>query len=843
MSKLIGLILLFISFNIDAQHGHGGGQGGPPAIGEVSGVVVDQKTKEPVEYATVALQSIKDSTIVGGGVTNSKGKFYINELKLGRYILIVDFIGFKRYTSEPFGLGREGVAKDFGKIEMELSGENELQEVEVQVDKPLITTAIDKKVFNAEKNITSSGGTALDVLQNVPSVEVDQDGNVGLRGNQNVTVLIDGKPSGLTGGSRQALLEQIPASSIENIEVITNPSAKYDPDGMSGIINIILKKNKLKGFNGMVSTQVGNGRIDQTTSRFSTINKYNVNTSLGYRDHRFNAYGNLTLNKRKRFSEGAVDRESAQTGSVFGLGQTSYNDGNRDSYMGKVGLDIYLTKKSTINTSATYNSRNRNGIEQINYTDYFNNNITAIRIRDNDDLHGGSSLDLNVGFTQEFNKKDQNLSIQLNQSMGSHDKDGVYEETIYDENYLFQSAFDQQNIEDNKNSVSTIQLDYVHPVNDKLKFETGFKTIIRAIDNDFKAYNDGVTDSLLNNRFLYNEQIHAAYGIAHYKINEKWSTQVGLRQEITNYESKLVDSDTTFPNSYNPLFPSAYLNYAFDEYSNLNLSYSRRINRPSIHSLNPFTDYSNPLLLRSGNPFLQPEYINSYELAYSKYTKKGISINPSLYYKHTIDVITRVVRTDTAVVNRRIVKRENIGTTDTYGVEFVFSGKVQPYWRMTVSSNFYWNKTTSDLEDIDLNNDAIGGRLSFINNFTIKKNTDIQVISWYNMPRYFALGYIKYMGSIDFAIKHKIWDGKADISLRVSDILDTQRFAIILDYDDENSNAHIYDDVIYDWESRNVFVGFTYRFGKVEMNKRGRGRGGNSKGNEGSFNAGDGGGM
>ena len=836
MKKLLIFILIFNTLSTFAQYGKT--QGGPPAIGEVSGIVVD-KSGQPIEYATVALKSLKDSSIADGSITNAKGKFFIEKIKLGRYVLMVDFIGLERYQSEPFGLGREGIVKDFGKIEMQASAENQLDEIEIKVEKPLITTSIDKKVFNAEQNITAAGGTALDVLQNVPSVEVDQDGNVGLRGNQNVRILIDGKPSNLTSGG----LAQIPASSIENVEIITNPSAKYDPDGMSGIINIILKKNKLSGLTGMVSAQAGNGRLRQGMSAFSTINKYNLNGSLGYKNSKINVYGNFTVNKRNRFSEGTKDRETSIPDTTFGIDQDSYSDGSRDSYMGKIGFDYNLTRKASINTSVTGNLRSRDGNETLNYVDLFNRDVTNYRDRFNNEDNGGNSLDFNVGFNQDFDKKGQNLNIQFTQSLGSRFEDGRFAETVNDASYAYLFDFNQQNIENNDNQITTIQLDYVHLVNDKLKFETGYKTILRSIDNTFEAYNNGTFDSLLDGRFIYDEQIHAVYGIGAYQFNKKWSAQVGLRQELTTYKSTLIDVDT-IPNNYNPLFPSAYLNYALDDYSSINLSYSRRINRPSVRALNPFTDYSDPFLLRSGNAFLRPEFIDSYELAFSKFTKKGISINPSIYYKHTSDVITRVVRTDSALLNRRIVRQENIGTTDTYGAEFILSGKMLPFWRLTVSSNFYWNKTSSELSDVDLNNQAVGGRFSLINNFTVKKNTDIQVMSWYNMPRYFALGYIKYMSSVDLAVKHKIWKGKADISLRFTDILDTQRFAIILDYDDDgNSGAHIYDDVVYDWESRNVFVGFTYRFGKLEEN-RGRGKWDKKedKKGEGSFNAGDGGG-
>lgn len=838
MKKTLLLIsVLFILINSNAQQG-----GGPPSIGVVSGIVKGQDG-ELVEYATVALKSKRDSSIVTGGITNDKGVFNISEIKLGRYTLIVEFIGYKGYESEPFGLGKNGITKDFGIIELKNS--DDLAVVEAQAEDQLLQVSIDKKVFNADKNITSAGGTALDVLQNVPSVQVDQNGAVSLRGNQNVTVLIDGKPSGLTGSSRQALLEQIPASSIENIELITNPSAKYDPDGMSGIINIILKKNKLKGFTGMVSVQAGNGRLNQSSSNFSTINKYNLNGGLAYKNQKFNLYGNYTINLKNRFSEGAVFRESDKVDTNYTLNQESYDESDRNSNMLKAGFDYYLNKKNTINSSVTWNNRSRGGDETINYVNLFNDDILSITERSNSENNIGDSWDLNLGYTKDFAKKSQNLAVQFNHSIGGRDEKGDFYQDLLDSNgdIIADDYIYQLNESNDANTVSTIQVDYVHPVNDKLKFETGYKSIFRNIDNTFYSETNGNIDSNLNNQFLYEESIHAVYGIGSYKFDSAWSAQIGVRQEFTDYESKLVDSDSTFPNSYQPLFPSAYLNYAFDDYTNLNLSYSKRINRPSIRSLNPFTDYSNPLLLRSGNPFLMPEYIDSYELGFSKYTKKGISINPSVYYKHTTDVISRVVRTDETVVNRRIVRRENIGITDTYGMELIFSGKVKPFWRMTISGNGYWNKTNSDLEEMDLNNDALGANASFINNFTVKKNTDIQLMSWYNAPRIFALGKVKQMGSLDFAVKHKIWDGKADISFRIADVFDTQRFAIELDYFDNNTETHIKDDVIYDWESRNVFVGFSYRFGKLEQS-RGRRRGGSNKGNEGNFNAGDsGGGM
>ena len=842
MYKILTSIFLFLTTITFAQYGNGGG---PPAIGVVTGKVVDNKTNQPVEYATVALQSLKDSSIASGGITDAKGKFSLAEIKLGKYQLIVNFIGFERFISAPFSLGRDGIQKDFGTISLFISKDNELAEVEVIVEKPLITTSIDKKVFNAEQSITSAGGTALDVLQNVPSVQVDQEGNVSLRGSQNVTVLIDGRPSGLTGGSRQALLEQIPASSIENIEIITNPSAKYDPDGMSGIINIILKKNKMKGFNGMISVQTGNGRLARNKAAFSTLNKHNINGSLGFRNQKINVYGNYTLNLRGRFSDGEVDRSLERTDSIISLEQFSYDDGNRNSNMLKAGFDYYVSPKSTITSSVTWNNRNRNETEEIRFFNLINQDIKSISQRDNIEDRGGNSWDLNIGFTQDFNKKGQNLALSLNHSFGNNYEEGIFKEELYgtDGNQLTNNYLNQLNLQNNKNSVSTLQLDYVHPVNDKLKFETGYKSIIRHIDNDFYSETNNAVDVNLNNRFIYDEQIHAVYGIGAYKFNQKWSGQLGLRQEFTQYVSRLVDTDSVFPNSYIPLFPSAYLNYAFDQYSSLNLSYSRRINRPSIRALNPFTDYSNPLSIRTGNPFLTPEFVDSYELAYAKFTQKGVSINPSLYYKRTNDVITRVVRTDPEVENRVLVKQENIGFTDTYGAEIVFSGKVLPFWRMTISGNAYWNKTTSNLTDIDLNNDAFGGNGNFINNFTVKKNTDIQIMSWYRAPRIFALGRIKQMGSVDFAVKHTIWNGKADISFRVADVFNTQRFAIILDYYDTNTSAYIKQDALYDWESRNVFLGFTYRFGKMEMSKGGKwGRNNGGKGNEGSFDAGEGGG-
>ncbi len=846
-SALTILLSILVSWPMMAQRPGGGSKGykgyGAKGTFEVKGEIKDVVGKGPIEYATVALYRMRDSSLVTGVVTNDKGKFHIRELSFGKYYLISEFVGFERYTSSVFALNNDNPVQNLGEIGLKPSADA-IDEVEVVVEKPLIMTSIDKKVFNAEKNITAAGGTAVDVLNNVPSVVVDQDGNISLRGNSNVTVLIDGKPSGLTGGGRQALLENIPASNIQDIEIITNPSAKYDPDGLSGIINIKLKKNKLEGANGSVTLTLGSD--DHPENGQDIINKYNLNTQLNYRNSKFNVYGNYSYNNRETGMVNGVVQDVFIGENVSSLVQSDLGVRNRVSHLIKGGTDLYLNRYNTVSLSATANLGDNGGATELLYDNLFNNIRQSASVRSALENSTRNSLDLNASHKKTFKKQGRELSTELNMSNGGSEAISDFDQYFGDE--ITGDPYVMQNTTTNRvNKVNTLQMDFVNPHGKTAKTEMGWKVITRNIDNDFFSESFDSTeasfypDTLLNNQFNYAEQIYALYAMEAFELNKKWSAQGGLRAEQAFLSSELVTTGETYDSSYFAVYPSAYLQYKIKdsarESSSLVWSYSRRINRPRTRTLNPFADYSNPNSIRRGNPYLRPEFTDSYEMTYSWF-KKGIAINSSVYYKHTRNQISRVSFLDGQI---RHMMWQNVGRGSSYGLETSVSGKLLPYLRIVVSGNGNWNETrgeavNEELQDtVNLDNSAFGFRGNLMLNFKIKKKYDLQLSSWYRAPTNTAQGRIYAMGSADIALK-RTFKKKFDVSIRVSDIFNTQYFSMLLDDFDTQGNSYR-SDRKHDWESQNVYLSLGYRFGK-QSRSRGRWGGKKGKGNEGGFNGG-----
>ncbi len=846
------ILILFITFqNAFAQPphgggGHGGNRANMPKIGVVKGRILDQDSKEPVEYAAVAIMRMRDSTVVGGGITDEKGNFKVEELPFGRFYLIAKFIGYDRYKTEPFGINpKSGTEVDLGQINLKAS-DDAIEAVEVVVEKPLVMTSIDKKVFNAEKNITAAGGTAVDVLNNVPSVAVDQDGVVSLRGNSNVTVLIDGKPSGLTGGGRQALLEQIPASNIQDIEVITNPSAKYDPDGLSGIINIKLKKNRLKGTNGYVSVTLGNDGHPHNGNSY--INKYNANTQLSYKNKKMNVYANYSYNNKASGMVNGVNQDVFVGTDINTLDQGDLGTRARSAHMVKGGADFYLNKKNTFSLSSTVNFNTHDHGREILYQSLFNEVLFSETNRTAVEETKGNSTDLSGSYKRTFDKDGRELTAEFNYSDGGRTEYSDYDQ-FYGITQNESELYIQQNtIQNRTNQIITGQMDYVNPLSKKFKIETGWKVIARNINNDFYSESyDTVSesiypDSFLINDFNYEEQIYAGYGMGMYEFNKKWSFQGGLRAEQAFTTSNLVTTGQIYDTSYFAMYPSAYLQYKIKdsarESSSIVLSYSRRINRPRTRILNPFADLSNPNSIRRGNPFLRPEFTNSYEFTYSIF-KKGISLNTSAYYKFTKNMITRASFLSNQV---QYTTWSNVGNATSYGLEASLSGKLLPFMRIVLSGNGNWNVTRGQVinaeigDTVNLDNDAFGLRSNLILNFKIKKKFDLQLSSWYRAPRNTAQGQIYSMKSVDLALK-RTFKKKLDVSIRLSDLLNTQYFSMQLNDTDAAGNGYI-TERLHDWESQNVYATIAYRFGQQTRSRGGRRGRKKGKGNEGGFDGG-----
>lgn len=833
----LALILLFccLTFNLFAQRPQGGQGGGMnpqnlPAIGKISGKIVDKQTQQPLEFATIALMRVPHNKDAGAGLqletgttTNDKGEFVMEQVKVGRFIMKIDFIGYKTFHSDTFLITPKNPEMIFAKLEVSPSSE-QLAAVEVIGEKAVYEQQLDKKVFNVEKNITSTGGTVTDALQNIPSVSVDVDGNVSMRGSGNVTILIDGKPSGLTGANRAAALSQLPASTVEKIEIITNPSARYDADGMSGIINIVTKKNKLEGLNGSASVGVG------------TRNKYNAALNLNYRIKKFNVFGNYSYRYDQRFSNGYSIRQNRINDSIWNTDQ--YSDGLRkpNFHIGKIGADYYITNTTTISSSLGYSNRGGTDEENLRYDilPSLNSPTRNIYNRNTQGTDAGHNWDYALNFKKTFPTNKSELTADVVYSFADNSS---FSQFRTDKNAIPATKNDSlQNTNNNSGvKILTLQADYTLPIGKakKGKFEVGYKSILRTIDNRFNlnAFNWEKNiyeqNTKLNNDFRYNENVHAGYVMfGNELLGFQW--QAGLRAEQTYTTSELLTENKSYPNSYFNVFPSAVISKQFKNDNQITITYSRRLNRPQVGSLNPFIDYSDPLNLRQGNPFLLPEYINSFEFSYNK-DWKSYSFNSTVYYRTIEGVISRFRTVDNNGVSMSSFTNLTSGTS--YGLELV--GRLQPFnwWDITVSGNVFRSVIDGSNVDADLNNDNFTWNSRFISNTRLHKTLSFQVIANYNAPNVLPQGMSRPFYGVDFAVKKDVMQGKGSFTLNISDVFDTRMWGANL------SSTIFTNEFARKRESQVATLNFSYRFGSKDFAPSRRRT---NKGNEGGMEGGGG---
>jgi len=819
------LLALTIGSSGQKEGGRPGGGGKErPSIGRIYGKVVDSNSNNSIEFATISLVSPRSGNVENGGITDSKGRFDVNEIKVGMYQVVIAFMGYETLRIDGIKLNPKGsVTQDLGTIQLAQSA-YAMDQAEIVEEKNFMEIDIDRKVFNVEENITSEGGSANEVLENIPSVEVDIEGNVSLRGSGNVTILIDGRPSGLTGGSTEALLEQIPASSIDQVEVITNPSAAFDPDGMAGIINIVLKKNKLQGAHGNVKLSVG------------TSDNYSGSLGLNYRNQKFNAFVNYSFRQRNGDSWGTTSRTTTFDDVTSTLNQNQAGFRSGLSHNIKLGTDLYVSPKSTLSFSANYSPREDKNEDSVQYSSFDLDHVLYDYYTRNSSGGGdGLSLDFNAQFRQEFSEKRHYLDIRVNRSEYAGDKLSNFEEIYYDTDLLLLDTvpFSERTITESMNEIWSLSADYVQPMENKGRLEAGWKTTLRTNDSDFLAetlnplnwsYSNDTTRS---NQFVFDENIHAAY-IVYGRQFGRWGAQGGLRLETVDMRSYLVNTDDEFKNNYTSLFPSGHLSYEVAEGKTFQLSYSRRINRPRSRQLNPFPNYNDPLNLRIGNPFILPEYINSMELAYAHQWKRN-TITASVYYKDVNNVIRRYKTVDSTGVSTTTYR--NFAGATNYGIELIGVMKLNSWWSINGSVNgFRTLQDGSNLEG-DLNADALGWSGKLMSSWKFDGEWEFQASGRYRAPRVLLQGSISEMYWADFAAKKAILDKKGSIGIRVSDVLNSREFNFYTEGRDFSQSSE------RKRQSQFVYVTFNYRFGKLEE-KPGRGRG--ERGGGGDFGGEDG---
>lgn len=797
-------VLLMLTFSLSSVFVFGQTRG---TQGIVVGQVVDQGTKIGLEYATVSVFSAIDSSLINGEVSDKKGQFTIKEIPEGSYFVKVNFIGYEPHYVDGVIISAEKSLFDLGEVTLVMASEN-LNEVTVVGRSDYVVNKIDRKAYNISKLAVAEGGSAEEVLQLIPSVQVDIDGNVSLRGSGNVTILVDGKPSGISGDNLASYLESLPANTLETIEVITNPSAKYDPDGMVGILNIITKKKKLTGVHGTISASTG------------LPASHNLSAMFNAKTGRWNFMVNAGFNYRGGYNKGTTFRESYFDGDTTVLTQNT--DGERTGPGGMVRLstDYSLSDKTTLSAGGSYNLRNFKMTEDIvTRNGYLGEDPFDIYSRDTERKMEFGMFRYNMGLKHQFDTEGHELVIDASQSRMTHEFSGTYAEmplsiAMEPLNYI---SFRQNNSTQSDETTTTVQADYTLPLKQNNAFEGGYKSIFRNDGSDFfsESYdslsNQWMDDVFLINNFIAKEQIHAIYGV--YKQNiKKFGYQVGLRLEQAVLDAELVTTNETFHNDYLSIFPTIHLNYILPKSQQLKASYSRRLDRPHHRILNPFADYSDPYNIRQGNPFLLPEYIDSYEVEYEKIWDK-FSVGTTVYYKQINGMISSIKTVEGDVSTTTY---ENLGTGINYGLELVFGGDLTKWWNFTWSSNGYRTELIGEGKNSALSTEGFAFNTKLLTNFYLPKKFNLQLSADYRSPMVVAQGEISEVYSVDFALSKKVMGDKGSISLRARDIFNTRAYSFV------NEGVNFYQESYRKRQSQSIQLGFTYSFGRFKNMREGR---------------------
>jgi outer membrane receptor protein involved in Fe transport len=795
--KFIGafFLLCFLQSNVLAQNA------GSQYI--ISGFISDDKG-EIVPFANAAVYSNLDSTLVGGSVSDENGAFSI-PMKAGNYYLKITFLSYEEKIIPNVNL----INKDIDLGEIVLAANTRLLEtVEIEGTKSQMELKLDKRVFNVGSDLSSAGGNAADILNNVPSVSVEVDGTVSLRGNENVRILINGKPSGLTSRDPDAL-RQLQASLVERVEVITNPSSRYEASGEVGIINIVLKKNQQNGLNGTITANAGYPDfLGGSYSLNMRRKKINLFSSYGA-DYRKNpGYSRMF----QSFEGGArhTNQFADQTRSELSHNLTG-------------GIDYFIDEKSTLTGSVMYNIGDGLNTSTLTYNDFENSTLTGTTIRTDREVEDEENIEGALTYRKEFDKKDHVFTADFQYSRSVDGESSDYTQTE-SENTIIQRG---KNIAIDKNWF--LQSDYVHPFAKDGKAEAGLRSTTRTVNNEFaleQLATDGSWQAFpaFNNNLVYTERIHAAYLMAGNKFN-KFSLQTGLRAEYSDITTELTESSTE-PNhrEYLDLFPSVNIGYEINKNRTLQMSYSKRINRPRFRELLPFSNFSDTRNLFQGNPNLNPEYTHSFETGYLVNWENG-SILSSAYYRHRIGDIQRVTRiADDSTI---LIFPINLGTTNSYGLEFNFSLSVKKWWEINSSANFYRAITEGTYQEEQLNSDTYSFRTRTTSKMTLAKGFEFQTSFFYRAPRETTQGRQLSAYSLDLALAKDILKGRGTITANVRDLLNSRKWRSIVEIEEQD----YYAESVSQQGPRQFRLSFTYRINQTKNRDRNRDDdGGNNEG-------------
>ena len=827
------VVLIALSINSQSLYAHKDHKDKPtmPAIGIVQGEILDSTSMKPIEYASVSLVDLEHNELVTGGLSDKNGRVNITEIPLGKYVAVIEFMGYEKKEVGPLNIypgPGGGIRQSIGTVKMNISTLN-MAAVDVLGDESTFIQTIDKKIFNVGKDLSSSGGTGSDVLRKVPSVDVDIDGVISIAGDANVTILVDGKRSTRTGSGRRGEIENIAASMIEKVEVITNPSAKYDPDGVGGIINIVMKRGALDGFNGNISAMQGDYK------------QQNLNGNVNYRTDKLNLFTSMNYRTGDRVGDGLREFQYDYSDRIDSLFQNTSRISTSSNVGFRIGGDYYPSTNKTI--GYTMDILDHEELEQ-NEINYLINTINPdiIGLNKMEERDNGYHIDHVLSYEDKFDSKEKLLKAYASLA---HEIDDVFETGTMESQYdTGRENSDSKTLEDNTNI--TVAVDYENEYGEELGIETGLKFTIRNFGEDLNYLEDFNRYHKYDND--YEEDIYAAYLVTKYDLTDRFGLKLGARFEqvetkanlsgpdpdshdSTNIITKIFDqaiSESPFDNPYTKIYPSAFLLYKLTERQSMQFGYSKKVNRPNRRTLSPFPNNTQDISrLRNGNPYLRPEYSDVMELSFSSNSRK-LNLNLSSSYKNTSDVIMWWDR-DYVTFDSTMYEILTAGNAES-SESMNFSGNIM-YRPMPLASlmiwGYSWNSKISDKGEADFNGNSrgmgFGGRLT-LNIPTIAR---IELSGNGRGKMKITTGTIPSNYRVNLGIQKSFLKNKLSVTMKVNDLFDTGKFIIDTSTDVTNSiTQETYTQLMYaerQRQKRNTSIVLNYNFGKQQKKKWGRG--------------------
>lgn len=773
----------------------------------IKGKIADGSNEQPLEFATVSLLKPGDSTLVTGGLSDLDGTFSI-PVQPGNYLFRVSFIGYGDFF-EKVALG-DRASVNFGTVKLQPNTQN-LDEVVVEGVTSMFETGVDKRTYNVENSIVAEGATAAELLATLPSIQVDDEGGISMRGSGNILIYINGRPSNLSGDDVESILSQFPASSIKEVELITNPSSRYDAAGVGGIVNIILKKNTATGFNGQVNGSIG------------TREKYQAGVNLNYGKERVNYFFSYNWQDRKRIESGKGTRTSDLEGFSPVLDQNQEGVELEKNHLVRGGVDFSLDPGKTLGVYFQGNFDDETELADIHQRNISSGgSLDSSYYRRNEELSKSSNYEAGLAYNWEIDSLGQKLFTSF-----AYSRDERSQDEYFGQQFFYGDGEDdpskriiQTNERPRTSGFYVAQLDYEKPVGASGGIETGLKgTFGKWNSSQVFAQGDLSTDfepvvvDSLTESYDYTENIYAAYFTFKNQKN-KLGYQLGLRAEYTETLGETEKRGQTIPNNYFDIFPSAYLSYSLGEENALSLNYSKRISRPGIWGLAPIYRVNDQYNVSIGNPYLQPEYTHSFEFGYMKGWERYL-LNATAYHRYSTNVETRITYlTDNNVA---VQTRENADTRASTGFELINQVQVSKNIDATLTGNFFYSKVNGENIEEGFTNENFSWTLSLLGNAIIPNWFSMQLQGNYRGPIVQPQGQIEPQWSVNLGVKREVLSGKGTVSLNLSDIFNTRNFRIT------TVDPRFTQSRTFQRETRIGTLSFTYRFGGFKEKKEERG--------------------